>query len=68
MNLVDRAVIRSTVERVPEGSARRVVLELGHDPTVEVSDEEDSDDPDEDAATVKGRAAMWPAHRAAVEA
>eukprot|EP00969_Alexandrium_andersonii_P301776 13339693-Alexandrium_andersonii.AAC.1 len=40
MDLADRAVIRSTVERVPEGSARRGVLELGHDPTVEVSDEE----------------------------
>eukprot|EP00969_Alexandrium_andersonii_P120173 5312874-Alexandrium_andersonii.AAC.1 len=63
LNLEDRAIIRATVERIPEGEARRAVLESGHHPEVEVSDEEGPDDPGSDPEDEASREAMWPAQR-----
>eukprot|EP00969_Alexandrium_andersonii_P197249 8714404-Alexandrium_andersonii.AAC.1 len=67
-DLADRAVIRATVERIPDGESRRAVLESGHDPAAEVSDDEQSDDPGSDPEDERSRRAMWPAQQEVVEA
>eukprot|EP00969_Alexandrium_andersonii_P130647 5776929-Alexandrium_andersonii.AAC.1 len=44
----ERAIIRATVARIPDVESRRAVLESGHHPEAEVSDDEQSGDPGSD--------------------
>eukprot|EP00969_Alexandrium_andersonii_P337953 14935703-Alexandrium_andersonii.AAC.1 len=50
---------------MPDEATRRATLELGHDATIVVSDEEDNDAPEADP---DGLNATWPAQRRVVEA